>query len=195
LPQFQTRSHNANAWLELHQRMSFKGAVATGWSRNSTHRIQKEPIDSALDSLVNVASIFREGKPVENSKDCELLLDPLGERERFLRCKAAMKRLSEAREMGWRSVKLLRQQLALLAYDSGRKSGSQDFRFLADLKKAIAQARSSGEEMKAAFSGLIHIKWIEEYLWERIVPLEEEFRLLQSEVPDERKALLNNISP
>ena len=67
LPDFANRQINALGWMEVARRHEFVGGIATGWSRYTTHKVQNEPIDGALDSLVNVGRIFHDGMapPVE----------------------------------------------------------------------------------------------------------------------------------
>ena len=63
LPDPTRRQENALAWAELTTRFNFDGLIATAWSRYSTHMVQNEPIDAALDTLVLLGVIFHDGAP------------------------------------------------------------------------------------------------------------------------------------
>lgn len=104
-PVISEREKNAKAWAGIAQRYGFVGVVATGWSRWSVDTLQCEPIDGALDSLVDVAVILHDGQPPAGGvAACVAAMSTIGEHKRFLACKTAMERLTDVRYRGWQTI-------------------------------------------------------------------------------------------
>ena len=166
--------------MEASKQNDFVGIAATGWSRFSTHRIQNEPIDAALDSLFLIGSILRDGVLPDNGIDaCISELDQIGERERFLKCKSVMEKIRHGRSCGWQVVQHLREQLVVATMEKQRIGSGVSLDILASLKKNISFLEQAAVEMDQAFSGLIEPLWIERYLSERIEPLRQELGILE----------------
>lgn len=183
LPDLQRRQENALGWAEVSQRYGMLGVFATAWSRYSTHTVQNEPIDAALDSLVNVGAILHDGAAPEGGIEaCRAALAAIGERERFDACRDAMRRLTDARARGWRLVAELREFLALVAADPRRHGSDHDAYRWGMLRDAVGQADQAGRAMRTAFEGLIDRLWIDRYLAERVEPLREELLTLEARV-------------
>jgi hexosaminidase len=176
-PDLDRRQVNACGWAEVAQRERLTGVVATGWSRYSTHRVQNEPIDAALDSLVNVGAILHDGRPPEGGVEaCIALLDRIGEGERFRACRDAMVALSEARRSGWAAVQALREHLGLTEHDPRRCGSGVERGLLKDLAAVIRGP--AGQQVRRSLHDLIAPMWVEEYLAERLGPLEQEYERL-----------------
>lgn len=179
LPNAINRETNALAWAEVAHRYKFRGLIATAWSRWSTHQVQDEPIDAALDLLMHVGAILRDGEPPPGGIEAaRTALEPLGERTRFEACRSAMERLTRLRQAGWRLVQEIREQVIVSDLDARRRNSFVTVRGLLYLRKRIAEADALSEEVRRAFAGLIEPVWIERYLAERLVPLREEFDAL-----------------
>lgn len=180
LPNLEKRQANALGWAEVAQRENLIGVVATAWSRYSTHRVQNEPIDAALDSLVNVGVILHDGRaPDDGIESCIAALGDLGERERFEKCNAAMRKLTDVRKRGWSAVQSLREQLVLSETDPRRRGSGMELHGLRDLKRVLSDAAEVESQVRIAFDGLLDRIWIEQYLVERLQPLREEAAELQ----------------
>ena len=174
-PDIQQRERNALAWMEIAQRYGYVGVIATGWSRYSTDRVQCEPIDASLDSLVNIGVIMHDGRPPEGGIDaCISSLEELGERDRFESCKTAMENLAAIRQRGWQSIQSLREQVVFCRKDARRRGSRMASKSLSKLRDILGEADEVAEEVKMSFAGLVEPIWIEEYLSTRLTPLREE---------------------
>lgn len=178
------REENALAWAEVTQRYGLKGIFATAWSRNSTHRLQKAPIDACLDSLVVVGAALHEGKPDPRRLEAALeVLDALGERQRFEACKLAVFELTDARFYGWGEVQRLREQITLETIDARRRQSGMACNYLVDLRRHLGVgAAGAAAKARKAFDGLLDPIWLERYLAERVEPMLEELGSLDSRV-------------
>lgn len=175
LPDIARRQENAAAWVEVARRFNFTGVIATAWSRYSTDRIQCEPIDAALDSLVNVGVIMHDGHPPKGGiKACVQVLNSLGEKKRFEACKTAMEHLVSVRRSGWQAVQSLREQLTLYGMDARRRGSKAEVQNLNHLRNVVKDSEKIAAEVRKSFAGLLEPVWIEEYLATRLIPLRDE---------------------
>lgn len=183
LANYDVRETNAIGYAEVAERYDLRGVVATGWSRYNTHVVQVEPIDAALDVLVDVGVVLHDGQPPECGRDaCLKFLAEIGERQRFEKCFDEMKHLTDVRTTGWKAVQTLREQLVMEALDPRRAGGQTAEGNLNALEKILAKADNVESATKAAFAGLMPDLWTERYLAERIKPLRDEFELLKVKV-------------
>jgi hexosaminidase len=183
LPNIDRRQANALGWAEVARRYRFAGLIATAWSRYSTHNVQNEPIDAALDSLINVGVIMHDGRAPEGGiVACIDVLERIGERKRWEACRNAMQKLTDARQQGWQFVRQLREQLVTATQDARRRSAPVLPKSLERLDNALAAAETAATETRQAFTGLIGPIWIERYLAERIEPIRDEQKRLSSRV-------------
>jgi hypothetical protein len=175
LPDAEVRQTNAQGYADVANQFDLQGICATGWSRYSTHRVQCEPIDAALDVLLNIGAILHDGSPAkaENTVDC---LKQLGELDRFNTCKQVMEQLTKVRLQGWRAVQDIREQAVMVRQDPRRNGAKAEQHYLGALVKVIRQADSVSEETRKAFAELIPQLWIDRYLGERLEPLREELK-------------------
>jgi len=172
-------TENALAWVDVAQRFEYAGVVATAWSRYSTDRVQCQPIDAALDSMLNVGVILHDGRPPEGGIDaCIAALEEAGERKRVEACKAAMLHLTRVRSRGWHDVQTLREQLALCQLEARRSGSGMVERYTMNLGRTVKESEAVSEEVREAFAGLLETVWIEEYLNTRLLPLREELAAL-----------------
>lgn len=179
LPNVVNRQANALAWVEVGRRYGFAGVVATGWSRSSTHHVQRAPIDAALDSLMNLGVILHDGEPPAGGLDaCVEALHAVGEGERFERCRAAMRKLTEFRQEAWTFVSRLHEQVAMESRENRRVRSGVDVRILEHLKKMLDGCRVLESETHAAFAGLVDPIWIDRYLHERVDAIRDEVHAL-----------------
>ncbi|MCX7590729.1 MAG: family 20 glycosylhydrolase [Kiritimatiellae bacterium] len=181
LPDIVQRLENARAWTDVAQRYGFKGVVATAWSRYSTHLMQTEPIDAALDSAVNVGAIFYDGTTVRPKLDaCVKLLDEIGEGDRFRSCRGCMERLSALRMAAWDKVRILRELIHTIRTDGRRLPCFRFVEGVKDLRTRLGEADKLEKEVCAAFEGLVPHVWIERYLAERLEPLRDELKEIET---------------
>ncbi len=175
LPNPTTRLPNAKAWIDVARRFGMKGVFATAWSRYSTHNLQCEPIDAALDLAVVVGCVLYNGEIPEAPEEAAFaVLGQVGEAGRVRECREAMRRLAACRDQGWRRVRLAREALAMASLDGRRRPSAALARFVRDLQAAAGEAREIAETARKAFAGLMPPVWIERYLAERLEPLYEE---------------------
>ena len=183
LPNIASRQFNALGWVELARQYKLAGIIATAWSRYATHEVQCEPIDGALDSLLNIGVILHDGKaPAGGIEACVQALAEIGERERFQACRDALKALTDARARGWQSVPSLREQLVMATLDGRRRSSGGLVARLAGFQRALAEADSAAAMTRNALAGVMEPIWIDRYLAERIEPLREEYGQLAPRV-------------
>ena len=174
---------NATGWAEVTPRFGLKGVFATAWSRYNTHDVCCETTEASLDSLVNVAVILHDGKPPAGGIDaCLEALADVGEKERFEASRAAMKKLTDARNGGWYRVRVLREQVVMATQDARRRTGGGLVKSVKQLGESVALADQAAAETRAVWAGLIEPIWIERYLAERIEPLREELAALRVRV-------------
>ncbi|MFT3789125.1 MAG: family 20 glycosylhydrolase [Tepidisphaeraceae bacterium] len=178
LPNGDVLASNALAWTRVASQYDLHGIVATGWARYATHQLQCEPFDGAMDSLARVASILRDSVDSGVDRSIERLSE-LGERERFIACRDALRELSVARDAGWRWLRSLHQLLVTMADDPRRRSGCVEIEYAKLTRQAIARCERAGEAMAKAFDGMTDPIWVKRYLHERIAPLKEQLATLQ----------------
>lgn len=175
LPNIKQCEENAQAWVGIAQRFGYIGIVATAWSRYSVDHVQCEPIDAALDSLINVGVILHDGQPPEDGIGaCIAALEELNERARFEACKVAMEHLTEVRQRGWREIQALREQIVFCRMYTHQCSSRNKNLGLECLDNIIKESEGIAEEVRRSFAKLVEPIWIEEYLATRLTPLREE---------------------
>jgi hypothetical protein len=175
LPVLQARAQNALAWVELAKRIPFEGIVATGWSRYSAHRPQNEPIDAALDVMLYIGAILKDGEPPAGGIDgCVEQLRALGQADRFVACHDALRDLATARRDAWTHVQHLREQIVLETCDPRRHEGGHARILLGLLRDARRQAEQAAVRVRSALNGFVADRWIEEYLHTRLAAIEAE---------------------
>jgi len=183
LPDLARHQENALAWAEVSRRFAMQGVFATAWSRYSTHNVHCETIDASLDSLVNVAAILHDGQPPAGGAEaCLAALEAFGQKARFLACRAAIEKLSLARQSGWRTVRHLRELIVMATLDARRRNGGGLASALAGLRRTLADADAAAAEARTAYAGLIEPIWIGRLLAERIEPLREELAALDARI-------------
>ena len=181
-PNIPDRQINALAWTEIAQRYNYVGVIATGWSRYATEYLQCDPIDAALDSLVNTAVILHDGQaPAGGIDACLAALEELGERKRFEACKTSMDHLTGIRRRAWREIQSCREQLTLCRLDPSRCSPRRIPECIRCLAEIIQQAEPIEEQVRQSFAKLVDPIWIEEYLATRLTPLREELSALRAQ--------------
>lgn len=182
LPNVSARLDNAQGWAEVAAHHDMAGLIATGWSRYSTHLMQCEPIDAALDVMIHTGVIFHDGERVDGGHAaCIEALKRLGkaEYERFIRCQKVMQRLSDYRKAGWTNVRLSRELISLSSSDERRRGTGKAEWQVENLNNTLRKLDDIAEETRLAFEGLIESCWIEAYLTHRIEPLRDEYRCLE----------------
>ncbi|MBN1554383.1 MAG: family 20 glycosylhydrolase [Phycisphaerae bacterium] len=184
LPNIEARQRNNLGWAEVAQRENLKGVVATGWSRYSHHRVQNEPIDGSLDSLLNVGVILHDGKAPEGGIDaCLSALANLPEAKCFAACHAALKKLQEARAWVWRNVQEREESLWLEEHRPERRGTTCSGVSLEHILGNLEKAETAAVEIRDVFKQLLPSVWIEEYLEERIEPM----RRIRERLQDKQK--------
>ena len=175
-------TRNALAWVEVSRRFGMVGLIATAWSRHSTHRLQTQPIDACLDSLVNVGLVLHDGQ-APGEAACQRILSKGGELARLQACRAAMEKMNEMRTYAWGSVRELRQQIVLETAEPRRRSAGEAMACLIDLKRHLeVGGREAHAMLWQAFCGLMPSYWIDRYLGERLDPLLEELACMEPRV-------------
>jgi hexosaminidase len=183
LPNWNGRETNALGYAEVADRFKLQGIVATAWSRYNTHLPQCEPIDAALDIMVDVGVVLHDGQPPEGGRDtCLKLLETVGERERFEKCFKSMESLINLRTRGWDMVRDLREQFTMQAMDPRRAIGQTAERNLEVLRNIVAQGDELTRATKSTYAGLMPDLWTERYLGERLNPLRDEFKELTAKM-------------
>ena len=175
-PNLARRQENAEAWMPMARRFGLAGVIATGWSRYSTRCLQCEPIDAALDSLVNIGVVLHDGQaPLGGVAAFVGALDAMGEGARFRDCRAAMQLLTAVRQNGWQECQALRELNVLHRMDPQRTGANAARQALSYLGNIMGTGEEAEGKVRQAFAGLIEPLWIEEYLKTRLAPLRDEF--------------------
>ncbi len=185
LPDTSSRAANAAAWVKTAQRFGIAGVVATAWSRFAVDTIQCNPIDASLDSALMVAVALHDGEPPAGGVDaCIDAMGSVGEKDRFLACRAVMSDLARLRKEGWDKVQHA-HQLTVLGKMDPRRTSARNLRlglhWLTGLNNVVSQMEAVVSETRRCFAGLVAPIWIEEYLATRVEPLREELKLLLKE--------------
>jgi len=167
LPDRSARVANAVAWADLAGRFDLQGVVATAWSRYATSRVQCEPIDGALDVLIQVANVLHDGKPPAD-EDVTALLRLFGECERFQTCRAALSRFSDAKKTAWQCIAQACQQAALEQRDPDRGGSGVLAEMLRIARDQATSVENAADDVRQALTGLVESIWIEEFIAERL---------------------------
>lgn len=173
LPDLKERRFNAEAWVEVARRHGMTGIITTGWSRYNTSVMQCEALEASLDSLLDQALVFYNGKACHDIAALPDLLDTLSpvEGARFRRTHAAIHALHQ-------SLKWCRTMVQYLG--GTRAAGERDHRrFITSrqhhsLTKALNHIEGVAPQIREALHGLTPEVWIEAYLAERLKPLRDE---------------------
>ena len=183
LPNYQARQENAIRWVDLAKMYSLKGIIATGWSRYGRNRLQCEPIDAAIDSMINFGIILYEGQPPKGGiENClkHILSDE--NHKRFDSCKDVMSRTSTHRNYAWSYVKLLREQIAFIENNPKRIGCGAGEQILSWLAEQITKLEELAKEGYTTWNGLVPEIWIKSYFDERIIPLQNEYHEIKDKL-------------
>lgn len=146
--------------------------------------LQCNPIDSSLDSLVNMAVILHDGQPPAGGEEaCMNALASAGEKERFEACRDVMERLAGLRRQGWEKVQHARQVAVLGNMDSRRTSARNPklgMHALVSLKEIVSKCDKLADEARRCFAELVDAAWTDEYLATRIEPLRDELEQISA---------------
>jgi len=180
LPDVPRRIANARAWHAVAARRQLRGLIATGWSRYQAARVQCEPIDGALDSLVRTASVFHAGDDIGEVAAARFLAS-IGEIQ-FPACRSALSRLTVARRSAWEYVRLFREQCSLERRDPRRQGSGvlHELRRLAH--EHLTATRSAAADVRAALAAGLPPSAIESFLAERVTPLMEQVQNLDAPI-------------
>ncbi len=181
LPNYEGRQKNIHLWAsKAAPQVNIKGVITTAWSRYHHSMCQVEPIDSALDSLVNHGLIMHEGKLPENGRDTVLaVLEELGERERFDACYDAMKALEAHRKTAWFNIQMGREEVITVARDK-RRADVIARNTVRTLRSLVRKNFDIYEQVMTAFAGLIDPLWLDRYVAERIEPIVTETEQIET---------------
>jgi hypothetical protein len=175
VPDLVARQANALGWAAAARQYGMTGVIATAWNRYSTHDVQCEPIEGALDSLVNAGVILHDGRvPRGGVEACVAELERIGEGVRFRACRAALLKLGETRSRCRTLVGELREIVAMATTDSRRRNSKVLIWRWTRVRDEVGRAEVAAAEVRRLLRGLIPSVWIERYLGERIEPLQEQ---------------------
>ncbi|MCX7010972.1 MAG: family 20 glycosylhydrolase [Candidatus Sumerlaeota bacterium] len=181
VPDRAVRYENARAWIEVAERFSFVGMIATGWGRTSTDCTQSVPIDGALDTLVGLGLAFSHGA-VPSAEEIGAALERCGERERFERVSGALTRMSAQRTAAWSTISNIEEMVATARFDP-RRRGSRTLPLrVATLNKQLAALKASAADFSAACADDTALIWRERYAAERIEPIERAYERFAKEI-------------
>ena len=180
LPDMTQRLINAHAWQDLHSRFDFVGLIATAWSRYSTFRVQNEPIDAALDALVRVGRLWRDGQDPGEAGALDLLRQA-GQAQRFETCRDALRAFSLLRLGCWRLVRECWENIDLARRDPIR-TGAGSIAFTIDgLRTDLDRLAAAAQAVESAWQGLVDPRWMREYLDTRLEPLRQQLATAQQD--------------
>jgi hypothetical protein len=173
LPDPARRTANAIGWVDIARRFDLIGVIATGWSRYTTHRVQCEPIDGALDVLAQTAIAFHDGGSPADGADDELLRS-LGEWDRFSTCKSGLERFSKSTREAWKYLVLAHEQTSLQQSDVRRRDSGILGELLRILSEHIDAGAAAADDVRRTLKGLVDDIWIDRFCEERLRPLREQ---------------------
>ncbi len=173
LPVPMTRQVATIGWVQMQEAMEWEGIFATGWSRYTSGRIQTEPMEAALDSLVNTAAILHNGHlPQGGIATCEGWLDAYGKGDLFRSCKAAMSKLTHHANRAWDLIRFIEEQIANVEVEPGRIHSGIEEVLLDLLKEELASLDKAEKEGRAAFEGCVDDGWLDHYFQVRLRPIQ-----------------------
>lgn len=166
------RLENARAWMDLDARFGFRGVIATAWSRYSTHRVQNEPIDGNLDALVLVGQVLSGNTTAtSHEKAVKDVLAPLGEYDRFVRCRDVLEQLQTHRDNMWLRLQETYENIAVAHVDPCRRDNALLQQQVSLCRESLAQLEQTAEQFTRVFAGLVPDAWIREYVYVRLEPV------------------------
>lgn len=182
LPDKSIHRENALGYADVGKTIELQGVVATAWSRYSTHYVQCEPIDAALDSAAEVAMILRDGK-LPDPDEAMTVLEEAGERKQFEDCYRTMRALADARRACWNLIREFREQRVTAEQDPRRRGRDWPGETLGRLERHIGSLLQAANDVREVFAGLIEPPWLERYLDERVEAVRREYDSLRREEP------------
>ncbi|MDQ8208326.1 family 20 glycosylhydrolase [Coraliomargarita sp. SDUM461003] len=164
LPNQQARLLNHVGWMDVAEPYSFKGLIATGWSRYASGRVQVEAIDACLPELAMASLIFYNGSWSENGwETCDQLLQDVGELERSQRLRQHFESADAMREEAWLAARQLKEQLAGMQVAPGLPSAGTNrilWDFFLDL---VQRTEAHSEQLPELLKGLVCAPFIDSY--------------------------------
>ncbi|MCC6683167.1 MAG: family 20 glycosylhydrolase [Phycisphaeraceae bacterium] len=178
VPTPEPRLANAQAWRELDGRFGFRGLIATGWSRYSTHRMQVEPIDAALAVLVRVGRLWRDGHDPGGTQALEIL-DSIGERSWYEARAALMIQLKALRRSAWQELRIVEGLAALVQVDPSRCGSGTYVTHINQFAGILQQLHDISAKIREVFTEVVDDCWLQEYLTVRLQPLNDSLSRLR----------------
>ena len=175
IPNYSRRLENILGWADVGTRFSMKGMFVTGWSRYCTMVTQLSPIDSSLDFLVLASTILHTGKEPETGLEaCVDFLKQIGEYELFARCRQVINELSQQKLYAWEHIRLTRENTVCSKLDPTRCDQMVVQQALDTINGYSKNITALMPKVKEAFVGLVPDIWMERYVGDRLLAIQEE---------------------
>ena len=173
-PDYENRQVNALGWMDIHKRFDFKGIIITAWSRYSVSRIQVEPIEGALDTMINLAVILHDGKAVPR----EVVIDAIGslgegEKERFEKCWNALEEIQKHRFYTWEAIAAMSEAIYAATHDCKRRESRVLHHYLESVNGNMGVNEDHAVILKETLAGRMQQRWVDSYINERLEPLRQ----------------------
>ena len=157
-----------------HKRFDFKGIIITAWSRYSVSRIQVEPIEGALDTMINLAVILHDGKAVPR----EVVIDAIGslgegEKERFEKCWNALEEIQKHRFYTWEAIAAMSEAIYAATHDCKRRESRVLHHYLESVNGNMGVNEDHAVILKETLAGRMQQRWVDSYINERLEPLRQ----------------------
>ncbi|MBI4979103.1 MAG: family 20 glycosylhydrolase [Spirochaetes bacterium] len=164
------RAANTRQWAEISARYGLRGVVATGWSRNNSHELQRTPLECNLDLMV-CAGLTLNGARDNALKKSEQVLKKLKVWKHFSECAELAGKMEKQRQESWKKIQMLWEYVAEARIDRERRSNvvaEKTYGYLGNHIDALS--RLSAAFLKATKN---HIQplWAKRYCDERLMPI------------------------
>lgn len=164
LPDYPARVDNGLGWADAAGRYSFRGIIATGWSRYSASMPQVEPLDATLDCLAAWALLSHDGQLPATGRDDVLTLLPDGARTRFEQSRSALVNFADALSECWRLGMVTTHAISELQTDPTRKAGGEMGHPLELMDQSLAEAQAVGETLADVLAASHERYWAEHFV-------------------------------
>ena len=176
VPDPTARRENAEGWVTVGSRLGFKGLITTGWSRYGSDCVQCYPFEAALDMLAMQGVLFHDGQA---PADCLPALGHTAGVTYFKQIKPILEKFQYHRGVAWNLIRQVQTHHATSEVDPRRDTGWLDTHLLAHMDTQLKVLKPMAVEVAKILETSTTAHFAQQYVQERMVPLEQERARLQ----------------
>lgn len=129
-------------WMKLNDRFKWEGVITSAWSRYSSGRSQADPLEGAMDSLVNSAVILHDGElPQGGIAACRAWLSAQEHSKHCEAIRATLEQAQTLQDRGWSRIRQLEEQVVNLELEPARAGSGVEEMILDILDDEVSQLR------------------------------------------------------